>query len=268
MTAISTILSVIMLPLNLYFYIPKAFSNSDDVDVFGILDFGSLMTSILVVFGAIGSGIYASDKVKHPKFHVYANRVGTFAGVTLVILAGIHANAGKIWEKDARYYWGVALPCIIALILSTAVASYAGLKKPERVTLAIESCYQNCGIATSIALSMFQGDSRADAMGVPFFYGLVEILIVGVYCITAWKGGWTKAPPTDPFWDVVTTSYEVLLADKMAGENQTIDVQLAQQDVEGGEPSKPTHDGEDADENYVLVDDKPLYWKSLGYEIN
>ena len=74
MTAISTILAVVMLPLNLYIYTPLAF-NDDQVDVMEILDFRALTTSLIVVISAIGLGIFASDKVPHPQFHVYANRV-------------------------------------------------------------------------------------------------------------------------------------------------------------------------------------------------
>jgi hypothetical protein len=52
----------------------------------------------------------------------------------------------------------------------------------------------------------------ADAMGVPFFYGLVEAVAIGCYCIWAWKNNWTKAPANTPFWEMVFTSYEVVNA--------------------------------------------------------
>lgn len=78
MTAISTVLAVVMLPLNLYIYVPLVFNNGD-VDVVEILDFRALMTSLVVVFSAIGLGIFASGKVTHPKFHIYANWVSSFS---------------------------------------------------------------------------------------------------------------------------------------------------------------------------------------------
>jgi len=229
MTAISTVLAVIMLPLNLYIYVPMIFNN-DDIDVFEIINFQALMTSLIVVFAAIGLGIFASERGEriHPDFHIHANRFGSFAGVSLVMLSGIASNSmdgAKIWERDAKFYVGVAMPCVVALFISNILSTYSGLKKPERVTSCIECCYQNCGIATSVALSMFKGDDLAEAMGVPFFYGIVEFLLIGTYCLGAWKAGWTKAPPTEPFWKVVTTSYEVLLAEKLA-QNRNIEVQL------------------------------------------
>jgi len=229
MTAISTILAIVMLPLNLYIYIPLAF-NDDEVDVLAILDFSALMNSLLVVISAISLGIFASDKVPHRKFHVYANRFGSFAGVSLVLLSGIVSNMSEgdgIWQRAPKFYFGVAAPCITALVLSNLMTSHFDLKKPERVTSSIECCYQNCGIATSVALAMFEGQDRALALGVPFFYGVVEFLVIGTYCLGAWKAGWTKAPPNEPFWKVITCSYEVLLAEKLARERNIIEVQLS-----------------------------------------
>ena len=78
MTAISTILAIIMLPLNLAIYTPLIFKGDNDVKVTEMLDFGTLVTSICVVFGAIGAGIMASMKVDNHNFHIFANRVSCF----------------------------------------------------------------------------------------------------------------------------------------------------------------------------------------------
>jgi len=61
---------------------------------------------------------------------------------------------------------------------------------------------------------MFDGNELSEAMGVPFFYGVVEAVILGIYCIGAWKFGWTKAPSDAPFWKIIATSYEVLFAEQ------------------------------------------------------
>jgi hypothetical protein len=80
-------------------------------------------------------------------------------------------------------------------------------------TVSVEACYQNVGIATSMAMTMFDGQELNVAMGVPFFYGVCEAIFVGSYCIVAWKMGWSKAPANAPLWRVITTSYEVLKAE-------------------------------------------------------
>ncbi len=76
--------------------------------------------------------------------------------------------------------------------------------------MAIECCYQNVGIATSLALTMFEGNDLNNAMGIPFFYGMCEAFMVGIYCFGCWKAGWSKAPSNAPFWKVLFTSYEVM----------------------------------------------------------
>lgn len=308
MTAISTVLAVVMLPLNLSIYAPLIFNNND-VNVMEILDFRALLTSLFVVFSAIGLGIFASCKVHESHtFHIFANRFGSIAGVALIVLSGIVSSTvdgAQIWQRDAKFYFGVAVPCVLALIISNVMTTYWGLKKPERVTSSIECCYQNCGIATSVALSMFQGDDLALAMGVPFFYGVVEFFFIAIYCIGAWKAGWTKAPPTEPFWKVVTVNYEVLLAERLIQEKNGIEVQLSKVcDVEGGDgytnqesekgvmgsaaclyychepdladvdPSVvPTDNAEAAAKSEKLTDKedrravRQLFWRSLGYKI-
>lgn len=130
----------------------------------------------------------------------------------------------KLWNREWKFYVGVALPCILGLLISNIITSTLQLKKPERVTVSIECCYQNVGIATSVALTMFNGDDLAEAMGVPLYYGLLEAVILGAYCIWAWKANWTKAPPNAPFHHIISMSYEVLVAEKQ--ELQAIEVSI------------------------------------------
>ena len=92
-------------------------------------------------------------------------------------------------------------------------------------TLSVECCYQNVGIATSVALTMFQGEQLATAMAVPLYYGLLEAAILGFYCIVAWKAGWTKAPRNIGFLTMIGTSYEVLTTEH--GDLISVEVSLA-----------------------------------------
>lgn len=75
---------------------------------------------------------------------------------------------------------------------------------------------------------MFEGDELSEAMGVPFFYGVAEAAILGVYCMGAWKLGWTKAPKNAPFWKIISTSYEVLFAEQK--ELDEIEVKVSDSD--------------------------------------
>ena len=106
-------------------------------------------------------------------------------------------------------------------------------------TVAVECCYQNVGIATSLALTMFEGNDLNHAMGVPFFYGFCEALLVGLYCVGAWKAGWSKAPVDAPMWRILFTTYEVLEAEKQQATSE-IEVSLATK----SEDSQESADGQ------------------------
>jgi predicted Na+-dependent transporter len=216
MTAISTLLSAIMLPANLVLYTRWTYSKA----VVQSLDWFALFLELVVVIGGIGCGLFASARAKkmgnEALFHRRANLCGNVAGIALITLS-ISINAtgsatqASLWTQSAVFYIGVALPAIMGLLIATYLATKADLEKPERVAVAVEACYQNTGIATSVAISMFagSGDDLATAIGVPLYYGIVEALMLGVYCTICWKRGWTKAPPTERFLAMLWNSYEV-----------------------------------------------------------
>ena len=213
MTAISTCLSIVLLPVNLILYSKAAFG----VNLAEILDWGSLVTAILLVMGAVLAGLYASKRYNSHHFNLMANRVGNYAGLILILFSFILTSASaeaRLWDRDPTFYFGILTPVLVALIAGNVLTLVQKLPKPEVVTISVESCYQNVGIALSIALSMFDGDDLAKAIAVPFFYGTMEAIVCFVYCVAAWKAGWTKAPPDVKFWTMLTTSYEILMIEK------------------------------------------------------
>lgn len=142
--------------------------------------------------------------------------MGSYAGVILVAYSALVSNTGgetQVWEHSWQFYLGVMLPCLVGLLMANILTSFLNLRKPERVTLSVECCYQNVGIATSVALAMFEGNELSEAMAVPLYYGLIEALVLALYCIVAWKAKWTKAPRNVSFWTMIATSYEVLLVE-------------------------------------------------------
>lgn len=232
MTAISTVLSVVMLPVNLLIY--SKFSYEDDV--INSLDWVSLFIALVVVIGAIGLGLFASSKAHSHRFNILSNKIGNFAGIALVIFSATMSSTGgeesNLFDRTWKFYFGVAAPCVIGLGIANIMTSCLHLKKPERVTVSVECCYQNVGIATSVALTMFDGDELTEAMGVPLYYGLVEALVLGIYCIVAWKIGWTKAPASAPFCTIISTSYEVLCAERLQLEAIEISISEDSNDTE------------------------------------
>jgi len=134
MTAISTLLSVILMPMNLLLYCKYAY----EADVVASLDFNSLFIALIIVISAIGLGLFASAKVHSYRFNILANKVGNYAGISLVLFSALMSNTGgsestQVWEHSWQFYVGVMLPCVAGLIIANILTSFLSLNKPERV---------------------------------------------------------------------------------------------------------------------------------------
>mmetsp|Transcript_1899 Transcript_1899/g.2568 ORF Transcript_1899/g.2568 Transcript_1899/m.2568 type:complete len:569 (-) Transcript_1899:114-1820(-) len=214
MTAVSTILSIGMLPANLLLYSTLAFGSGED-SVVQALDFFGLFVSLGIVVGAIIGGLCCSYYFENPIFQVWANRSASVSGIALILVSVFlsSGNAGTdttFWSHPWAFYVGVAIPCFVGIVLANVLSNLVRLSKPETVSIAIECCYQNTGIATSIAVTMFSDPTeRAAAVSVPLFYGFLEAVVICIYCIWSWKVGWTKAPKDEKFCVVIGRTYEM-----------------------------------------------------------
>eukprot|EP00541_Cyclophora_tenuis_P011535 CAMPEP_0116551656 /NCGR_PEP_ID=MMETSP0397-20121206/6073_1 /TAXON_ID=216820 /ORGANISM="Cyclophora tenuis, Strain ECT3854" /LENGTH=384 /DNA_ID=CAMNT_0004076561 /DNA_START=15 /DNA_END=1170 /DNA_ORIENTATION=- len=201
MTAASTILAIGFLPGNLFFV--------------GALDFGALFITLGVVISGILGGLYSSYKIDSKLFRIWANRLANVSGVMLIVVSFFLSAGGgggntTLWGHPWTLYVGVAFPCVLGIFIATFLAKSLGLTSPECMTIGIECCYQNPGIATSVAITMFDDpDERAAAVSIPLLYGGLQALVIGIYCILGWKLGWSKAPASDGFCTIVSTNYEI-----------------------------------------------------------
>ena len=224
MTAISTLMSIFTLPINLLIYARLTYND----DVIAALDWKGLFISLSIVILAITLGLFASYRFNSHNFNLHANRLGNAAGIALIFFSAFLSNSDadtQIWDRDWRFFLGVAAPCLLGLLVANIIATSFALLKPERVTVSIECVYQNVGIATSVALTMFDGAELSEAMGVPFFYGCMEAAVLSAYCIGAWKCGWTKAPADVSLWTSIYTSYEILSSEQ-AEKEQSLGVEM------------------------------------------
>lgn len=221
MTSLSSALAIIFLPMNLILYSYLVYGKEGEESILHEIRWSSLFTSLVVVTGGIILGFIAGYKYDNKTFRLWANNIGSTSGLCLITLSilmsclagddgsGEGGEASRPWEQNWEFYVGVAFPCICGLLITNATAIILGVKKTETVTLAIESSYQNVGIATSMSISMFSGQEKAMALCVPLYYGIVEAVILTLYCLIAWKAGWTRAPRDHGVCKVITTSYEI-----------------------------------------------------------
>ena len=150
MTAISTLLSIVMLPANLLLYTRFSYHG----DVVAALDWPSIFIALAVVIVAILTGLLASyhcGKADKRSFQKLANHMGNVAGFSLIMFSVFLSNSGddsdsKVWSRDWPFYVGVASPCVGGLIIANIISTLLRLRRPERVTVAIECCYQNVSV--------------------------------------------------------------------------------------------------------------------------
>ena len=140
MTAVSTICSIVMLPLNIYLYTATTF----DADVLATLNWSALFQSIIFVVSAVGLGLLASAKVNSHRFNLYANKLGNLAGLALILVSVLASTSGggdqqvdqdvsSVWDLGWKFYLGVATPCFLAVVVSTILSTALKLRPPERV---------------------------------------------------------------------------------------------------------------------------------------
>ncbi|GKY92958.1 hypothetical protein MPSEU_000264600 [Mayamaea pseudoterrestris] len=212
LTTLSTLLAVGFLPANLYLYTYLMYGRSSSV--VDSLDFGTIFLSLGVVLGAIFSGILAGHHWRKPYLHICFNRVGTAAGLLLILYSlflssGADGAENTLWNQDWSFYVGVMMPCILGLLVTTVASRAFKLAHPETVAASIGCCYRNTGIATSVAVTMFTNvEERAQAVAVPLFYGIIESIVIITYGLVSWKLGWTKAPVNENLFVVIMKTYE------------------------------------------------------------
>ena len=214
MTSVSSLLSIGLLPANLFLYGFLAYgvilkedgddSDNDTVDIVSSLDFGAIFITLGVVMGAILGGLFVGYRFDSNQFHKRANYFGSICGITLILFSAFLGSGGasgaetNFWSLPWSFYVGTAFPCCVGMALANLIGRSFHLSYPEVVAISIECCYQNTAIGTSVAVTMFSDPTElAEAVSVPLVYGIVEAILICLYCIWAWKAGWTKAPANE-----------------------------------------------------------------------
>jgi len=201
MTTVSTLLSFVALPFNMFLYLNLAYGAEAK------LNYLDLAVAIAIVIAAVAVGLALGTW--QPEWRTAMNRAGSCAGLMNIILSilpgGIDATGptlppDQLPERDALWFFSIMSPCVLGLVVSFAVArGLLHIDPPEAVAIGIECCYQNTGLATTVALTVFTPAESEVAKIVPLVYGAAELLSISIFGLVAWKLGWTYVPPSMPF---------------------------------------------------------------------
>merc|ERR1712187_844948 len=98
-----------------------------------------------------------------------------------------------------------------AILITLSISSLRLFRptKPERVSIVVEACYQNPGLAISTLLGMFHGKDAGDAIAVPILYGTYEAIILALFCVAMHYANWTFVHPNEvSLCQAVTNNYQ------------------------------------------------------------
>lgn len=225
MTTASTIVSVFALPVNLYLYISVLYGREVEIDFF------ELCFAVVVVVVAVAAGATVGNV--WPSKRKLVSLVGQVAGVGLMFV-GAAANttsSDPLWENPPAWFACMTLPVLGGLCVAIVIAKSVALENPEAVAVAIECCYQNTGLALTIALSAVPKEERGAASGVPIVYGMAEMAIIPIFALMSWKVGWTYAPRNENLCVVLMGNYQP----NAAGVNGSASASRTAAGMSGGE---------------------------------
>eukprot|EP00548_Thalassiothrix_antarctica_P010500 CAMPEP_0194160104 /NCGR_PEP_ID=MMETSP0152-20130528/78204_1 /TAXON_ID=1049557 /ORGANISM="Thalassiothrix antarctica, Strain L6-D1" /LENGTH=361 /DNA_ID=CAMNT_0038869755 /DNA_START=1526 /DNA_END=2611 /DNA_ORIENTATION=+ len=199
--------------------------NDDDdenVDEYAVSDYDAMFITLGLIVIALLSGYFVSQKItknsnnKRGKIFLKVTEKFAFlSGIGLILVSSLLSSGvngstkAKFWNQHWSLYAGIFLLNVFAAFATHIVASSnSRLNKPECVTLSVECCYKNTAIAMSMALAMFPDpEQKAQALAVTIIYTLLQKIVMLIYCLLAWKLGYTYAPPDENLWKVITYSY-------------------------------------------------------------
>jgi len=217
MTSVSSLLSLLFIPVNLLFY-TYAVSHESGSGVIEDIDWLALFITVLVIISAVASGYFLSLKAQNKSYtdtvHMICHKIGSLFGLICVIYTlreNNKASSGHSFYSQAGYFYvAILFPIVIIGSSAIIITSFLQLPKPECVALTVEACMQNVAIGVNVSFAMYGDDEEAlgNALSVLIFYAMAQGLISITYCIAAWKIGWTKAPASDPFFKDTFHSYK------------------------------------------------------------
>jgi predicted Na+-dependent transporter len=209
MTAISSVVALAVMPLNLWFWLTKVLKVP--AGVVGAADLGGSLG--IVILGA-SLGVF-TNKMR-PGWANFMNFMGTISGVGLMLFSALATGRRKEPEgpneEERHIPFRVLLACFfpffLGLLFTLALSTWVvRLERPQRVALGIEACYQNTGIALAFGMQTSHPVSKAGLV-IPLLCGGMQVSIIAAMVLVAWKANWTLAPPSDPFWKVFGSSYQ------------------------------------------------------------
>lgn len=180
MTAISTSVAVVLMPLLLTVY--AASYTSEELTI----PLGKIVVTLALVLApvALGMAVRAQKGVEAARKLELAGSVSGIAVLVLLIAKGLLENHEVLLAANASTYLATIGLGALGMVLGWLAARLVGLDVAARRAVAFETGIQNSPLAIAIVIAAFEGSQQETIVTVPLMYALF-VLIVATVVTTA-----------------------------------------------------------------------------------
>lgn len=171
MTAISTIVAVVVMPILLYLY-SSAFTSATLS-----IPYGNVVSTLAVMLVPMGLGMLV--RARAPAAARIVERVGGLAGIAVLLLligSALVKNLDLLRATTATMFAAAFGLGALGFGLGWLGARVAGLASPQRRAIAFETGIQNSPLALGILIASFPGEQQARMLWLPLLYALLVLI--------------------------------------------------------------------------------------------
>jgi bile acid transporter len=183
MTALSTIVAVVVMPLLLIVYA------SSFTDAALKVPYGNITTTLAVMLAPLAIGMFV--RARRPGAAAVLEKVGSLAGIGvlgLLIVTGLVRNGELLAQTTPAMYAAAIGLGIIGFGLGYLLATLMKVDRPGRRAVAFETGIQNSPLALGIILASFPAALHERMLWLPLLYALFVLLSASL--LTLW---WRRA---------------------------------------------------------------------------
>jgi BASS family bile acid:Na+ symporter len=175
MTAVSTVVSVVMMPVLLYAYSASFTQREMQIPYLAV------MATLALMLAPIAAGMWI--RRRSPETAKRVERLGAVAGALLLIVLLITSVSDQLdllmTARDASL-----LACVFvagsAMVLGYGLARLAGLGPRQRHAVSLETGVQNAPLAIAVILATFPEADQDALLKLPFLYAMTALCVGSV----------------------------------------------------------------------------------------
>lgn len=172
MTAVSTLASVVLMPILLYVYIPSLGQTEMQVPYLAVM--GTLALMLLPIAGGMWIRHRSEETAKK------VERIGGASGALLLaalLVTSVADQVELLVTAEDSSLLACAFVAGAGMVLGYLVARLAGLRAPQRRAVSLETGVQNAPLAIAVILATFPDAEQDALLKLPFLYAMTALCL-------------------------------------------------------------------------------------------